>query len=100
MTPQDFFKTLATYTGYAPGHEGALEKYRDYRAVFGTEQGNRVLHDILVQAGVNVDMHPSPGPIDPYKTHYDLGKRGLAMTIIGIINKEPPEQPTEQNRKE
>lgn len=99
VTPEAFFETLASHTGYRQGFEGRLDRYQDFRAVFlGSEQGRRVLHEILRQCGVNKAVSPA-GPVDPYQTHLKEGRRGAALTIMGIIHSEPEPQPVQQTRK-
>lgn len=81
-----------------PGQYTAIDKYRDFRAVFGTEQGRRVLYEILAWGHM---FRPSilGAPIDPYLTHVHEGERNIALRLLNTISKEPVTPPTEANRK-
>lgn len=101
LEPAQLFEALASFPGvYERTAEGQMDRYRDYRAVFlGSEQGRRVLHDILANCGLN-KATPPVGSIDPYLTHIRDGRRGAALEIIGAIYKEPAQkQPTTQTRR-
>lgn len=89
-----FLETLAT----APDSDyDPYTRYRDFRAVFSTEQGNRVLHEILKQGGINKELLPMAGPVDPLIFAKREGRRSMALTIIGIMNNEPRDRPTQAN---
>lgn len=60
----------------------------DYRFVFGTEPGQRVLADILRRAGVMLD----PYQATDRDTAYQLGMRRLGMEIVEMINSDPDAQ--------
>lgn len=55
---------------------------RDYRFVFGSEPGQRVLADLLRRGGVMLD----PYDAHPTNAAYAMGKRRLALDIIETIN--------------
>ena len=97
VSAQAFFATLSD----APtGTYNKLDRYRDLRAVFlATEQGRRVLHELLRQCGVNRES-VVPGPIDPYRVLHLNGRRSIGLWLIGAINHEPAPAPASVNRKE
>lgn len=98
--PEAFFDLLADSAGYPDGHEGAVARYQDFRAVFlGSDQGKRVLREILGQCAV-FKATPPAGRVDPYLTHVRDGRRGAALSIMGVIYNEPKPQPTAANRKD
>jgi hypothetical protein len=68
----------------------AMERYRDFRALFlSTEQGRRVLSEILKIGFVAKSTTQPGGPIDPYRTHLHEGRRTLAMDIFYHATVEP-----------
>lgn len=59
-----------------------LNKSKDYKEVFETEAGKRVLSDLL--RFTQYSMHPfTPG--DPSMTSWVLGKQVVAKRIIGLL---------------
>lgn len=79
-----------------------LDRYRDFRAVFlGTDEGKRVLHDILGFAKLSAPIVPPfPEPIDTNRMMVLEGGRGLAVKIIETVLKEPNmEKPVIQKRR-
>ncbi len=96
VSAQQMFETLsrAPVENYEP-----MDRYRDFRAVFlATDQGTRVLCEILKLAGMNKSI--PPGPIDPNRTHVSEGRRSMGNSIMGIIHNEPPiERPTQTNKE-
>jgi len=87
-----------------PLHGGAtytrMDRYRDFRQVFGSEPGRRVLYELLAWCHM-VKTSVPPGPnIDPYRTHVAEGERNIGIKLLGVLQHEPPiEQPTTANRK-
>lgn len=80
--------------GYTP-----QDRYRDYRQLFmGSEQGQRVLRDILKQGHL---LRPSltGRPVDPYAVVALEAERNFALRILTAIHDEPKAQPTTQTRK-
>lgn len=68
--------------------QARAELVHDYKHVFGTEPGGRVLADILRRAQViNDPMRPSDR-----ETAYALGMRRLGMEIVEMINADPDAQ--------
>lgn len=75
-----------------------MDVYRDFRAVFlGTEQGKRVLNDILTWCHLG---HSSikPGPVDPYAVMASEGERRIGLRIQTVMSAEPTAKPKQQNR--
>jgi len=75
---------------------GRMARYQDFRAVFGTEQGLRVLHEILRQCGVNKSP-VRPGPVDPYRVMFESGRQSVGQTVMGLMHDRPAELPTRAN---
>lgn len=68
-----------------------MDRYRDFRKVFlGSEEGRRVLDDILWLGRVN---RPLAVRGDPYSTHTNEGQRYMALKIAAITHIEPPPEP-------
>jgi hypothetical protein len=60
----------------------------DYRFVFGTEAGQRVLADILHRAGLMADTYDAHPP----NAAYAQGKRRVALDIIELLNADPADR--------
>ena len=58
----------------------------DYRAVFGSDTGQRVLADIMQRCGV---MQTSFRPGLPDETAYNQGRQRAALEIVQTINMDP-----------
>jgi len=75
-----------------------MDRYRDFRRVFlDTEQGRRVLYEILLWS----HMFQPSGPLakfDPYEAMFLDGERSLGQKIMRTMNAEPAERP--QSTKE
>ncbi len=68
-----------------------IDRYRDFRRVFlSTDEGRRVLDDILWLAHVN---RPLSGRDNPYVLNSSEGQRVLALKIAAIAHIEPPAEP-------
>lgn len=62
----------------------------DYGIVFSSEEGKRVLNDIL--RACNVLTHPlelSPVDLNPNNVIYREGERSVALRILKILNVDP-----------
>ena len=90
---------------YPKGAEGQATRHQDYTQLFmGSEQGRRVLNDILHLSCV---MQPIPGSkAKGQDGHYDEtqimilnGRRNMALSLIQIIANEPETVSKEANRK-
>lgn len=55
----------------------------DYREVFGTEAGGRVLSEIVRNAGMHLDAF-TPG--DPHSTSYMVGRQSVAKSILRAMD--------------
>jgi len=74
-----------------------LDRYREFRAVFlGTDQGQRVLHDILRFCRMR-STSIEGAPIDPYRTHVLEGQRNVGIWLTIVLYREPKELPSRQN---
>lgn len=83
---QRFFESLVPSK---PGRQGYTKKdrYRDFRQVFSTEQGKRVLSQIINEAeGVPIVESEAS---DTHKVAFRLGKRSLGLWIVRVLNAEP-----------
>jgi len=79
-----------------------LDRYRDFRKVFlGSDEGKRVLHDILGLAKLSAPIAPPfPEKIDTNRMMVLEGGRELAVKIIEVVLKEPNmEKPVIQKRR-
>ena len=85
-----------------PSPEGytAMDRYRDFRQLFmGSEQGTRVLREILAWGHMFRPGFSAGGPIDPYRLSIHEGERNMALRLLGTINSEPVTKPAQVNRK-
>ena len=86
-------QALHPVEGYAP-----MDRYRDFKDVFSTDQGKRVLREILSWG--RVFRSPSfSSPIDPYAMAVTFGERNMALKLLATINHEPRTQATTAKRK-
>ena len=75
-----------------------MDRYRDFRKVFGTAEGKRVLNEIV--AWGRILRTPVLGkPIDPHAMAVAFGERNLALKIIAAVYIEPVDKPEKQSRK-
>lgn len=56
---------------------------QDYKNVFGTKQGERVLYDIMKGAHI---IEPSYVKGDPHETSFREGERNMALRIFTHLN--------------
>ena len=76
--------------GYSP-----MDRYKDFKKVFGTAEGRRVLREIVSWG--RLLRPPMMGkPIDPYSMAVAFGERNMASKIMAAIYNEPPDKPTRQ----
>ena len=83
----DELAALPSEEGYSP-----IERYRDFRKVFGTDEGKRVLREILSWGR----MFRSPvlgKPIDPYSMAVAFGERNMALKLMATVHTEPTDKP-------
>ena len=89
----DELAALPSQDGYSP-----IERYRDFRKVFGTDEGKRVLREILSWGR----MFRSPvlgKPIDPYAMAVAFGERNMALKLMATVHTEPPDKPQRARKK-
>ena len=89
----DELASLPSPEGYSP-----VERYRDFRKVFGTDEGKRVLREILSWGR----MFRSPvlgKPIDPYAMAVAFGERNMALKLMATVHTGPVDKPAKQSRK-
>ena len=97
---REIFDTLINMPVHGGNAYTLLDRYRDFRQVFSTEPGRRVLYELLAWCHM-VKTSVPPGPnIDPYRTHVAEGERNIGIKLLGVLQKEPSaEQPTKGKRK-
>ena len=89
----DMLQALPSVDGYTP-----MDRYRDFKKVFSTEEGKRILREILSWG--RVFRTPSfRSPIDPYAMAVTFGERNMALKLLATINQEPRPQATTATRK-
>jgi hypothetical protein len=94
--PPDLLDVLAampSQDGYTP-----MDCYRDFRKVFGTDEGQRVLREILSWGR----MFRAPvlgNPIDPYAMAVAFGERNIALKLLATIHNEPKDKPQRARKK-
>lgn len=73
-----------------PSTEGytAQDRYRDFRRVFGTDEGQRVLKELLAW-GALFKPKVYGKPIDPYRVMVLEGEANFARRILYTMNNEP-----------
>ncbi|MGF1593962.1 MAG: hypothetical protein ACFCUW_11815 [Kiloniellaceae bacterium] len=88
--PEAFFATLRRSA--LGGRYTAVDRYRDFRAVFfgqsTPEQGKRVLWQILEWCRL---FRPVSAPGDPHETYRRDGERNIGLKIFMTLNAEPDE---------
>lgn len=89
----ELLATIPSKDGYPP-----MERYRDFRKLFGTDEGKRVLGEILSWG--RILSTPVLGrPIDPYAMAIAFGERNMALKIMAAVHVEPAEKPQRQRKK-
>ena len=89
----DELAALPSQEGYSP-----VERYQDFRKVFGTDEGKRVLREIL--AWGRMFRAPVLGkPIDPYAMAVAFGERNIALKLMATVHTEPPDKPQRARKK-
>ncbi len=79
-----FFRSLAAQR-LGPGY-GPRERHRDFKRVFSSVEGARVLWTILDWCGL---YRPVAVKGDPHETYHRDGRRDIALRIIRAMNAEP-----------
>ena len=70
-----------------------MDRYKDFREVFLTDQGMRVLYEIL-SWGHMFRSSAHLGKFDPYETMFHDGERNIALQIMYTMRAEPRDRPT------
>lgn len=86
---QKFFDSLTFIT---PGRNGyrKADRYRDFRQVFNSDAGKRVLAQIIDNAeGLPILEHEVS---DTHKMAYRAGQRSVALWIVKTLKAEPLEE--------
>ena len=77
-----------------------MDRYREFRRVFlGTDEGKRVLYDILAWCHMGHSSIKPGQVIDPYDVVKQEGERRVGLYISTTLNAEPTAQPTKQRSK-
>ena len=86
--PEGFFEDLRR-ASVGPDYS-AVDRYRDFRAVFfgesTPEQGRRVLWQILEWSRL---FRPVSAPGDPHETYRRDGERNIGLKVFMTLNAEP-----------
>lgn len=89
----DELASLPSQENYLP-----MDRYRDFKKVFGTAEGKRVLREILSWGR----MFRSPvlgKPIDPYAMAVAFGERNMALKLMAAVYTEPKDKPQSTRKK-
>ena len=83
----ELLATLPSREGYSP-----MDRYRDFRKVFGTDEGKRALNEIISWGRI---LHaPILGrPVDPYAMAITFGERNMALKLMAAVYTEPVDKP-------
>ena len=89
----DELNGLAKSGSYLP-----KERYHDFRKVFGTAEGQRVMREVLSWCHL---LKPSVygAPIDANLVMLREGERNIGLKLLSIYHNEPPERPEKTRRK-
>ncbi len=85
----------------APGEKmSKRDRYQEYRALFlGSDQGRRVLRDIMDEAHSLGCPVPMNGQIDPLRAMVRIGEQNTVRNIINAMNAEPSPTPPQRPEK-
>lgn len=82
-----------------PAYE-PMDRYRDFRRVFlGSDEGKRVLFEIMRMGRMANPTIPPGKPIDPLGMAVMNGERNLVLRLLAIIAHEPAAKPAAANTK-
>ena len=87
---------------YSVGNRTKRDRYREFRNVFmATDEGKRVLYEILRMARLSADLVDSyPSPVDEKRILVWEGRRNLANDILKVLHREPVEEkPTQTTNR-
>ena len=68
---------------------GRLDRYRDFRAVFGTEQGKRVLWELLGWCRI-YQIYRGHDTTEIFRRE---GRRNIGLRLLATMNEEPVDRP-------
>lgn len=96
MTDSDLLEALTSFPSqqnYTP-----KDRYHDFRRIFTSDEGKRVLREILSWGGM---FRPSVigNPVDPYRMAIREGERNMALRLLAAIYNEPPERPEKTGKR-
>ncbi len=85
----------------APGEKmSKMDRYQEYRALFlRTDQGRRVLRDMMDEARSLSCPVPKDGQIDPLRAMVRIGEQNTIRNIINAMNAEPSEERPQRAEK-
>lgn len=89
----DMLASLPAQEGYT-----SMDRFRDFKKVFGSIEGKRVLLELLSWGR----MFRSPvlgKPIDPYAMAVAFGERNIALKLLSAIHTEPVDKPQSARKK-
>lgn len=89
----ELLASLPTKEDYTP-----IERYRDFRKVFGSDEGRRALSEI-VSWGRILRVPVLGKPVDPYAMAIAFGEHNMALKIIAAVYTEPVEKPQRARKK-
>lgn len=89
---------FGTLSGLPSFGKDDMARYQTFRKVlFESEEGKKVLHEILGWCQILNVMPPAP-PIDPYLLSFHEGERHIGSKIIRAMLIEPREKPTQSTK--
>lgn len=94
LDPLDLLRELAQHGSYLQTEEAAMDRYRDFRRVFLSDEGKRVLGQIMCWAHC---MQSTSDP-DPYQMAILNGQRDLGLMILSAVEIEPKARPKQRKR--
>jgi hypothetical protein len=94
LDPLDLLESLASQDQYTP-----QDRYHDFVRVFGTDEGRRVLREILSWGRM---FRPGTlgAPIDPHLMAMREGERNMALRLLATLHSEPSQRPTRARSKQ
>lgn len=96
-TPEETALLLRMATSIpAPGQYTDMDRFRDFKKVFMTDDGQRVLRELLAWGHL---FKPSFDK-DPYVMAFREGERNMSLKLLIAITKEPKERPAQANSKQ
>lgn len=82
-----------------PGPYDELDQYRDFRQLFlGSDQGKRVLYELVSRAGLFRPKFKRTNPIDPHRVTMEVGGENFLKEMLRTIVIEPKAKPTTAKR--